>query len=248
MSKRWILLVLFGLGLVAGIAVAGNDAKISLDQVPAKAREALLKLANGNPITEVEREKEHGKVFYEAEWLVDGRETEAKVTADGDLVELEEVVDAKDVPAAVKAVVAKKFPAGAKIEYEKVMIVVYEVEAMINGKEREIMVLPTGKIMGKKKGHHGRHDDGEDEENISIDQVPDAVKATILAEAKGAQIKEIERESKKGKTVYEAEWVVDGQEIEIKVAPDGTLLKREVEQEDDDDDDDDNDDDDDDDD
>ena len=81
----------------------------------------------------------------------------------------------------------------------------------------------------------------EDEEEISLDQVPAAVKATILAEAKGAPIKEVEREIKNGRTVYEAEWVVNGQEIEIKVAPDGTLLKREIEEEGDEEDDDDDD-------
>ncbi len=73
------------------------------------------------------------------------------------------------------------------------------------------------------------------EEKVTIDQVPAAVKATILKEAKGAKIKEIEKETKKGKTIYEAEFVVDGKEIEIKVAADGKLLSREVEDDDDDD-------------
>lgn len=73
------------------------------------------------------------------------------------------------------------------------------------------------------------------EEKVTIGQVPAAVKATILREAKGAKIEEIEKETKKGKTVYEAEFVVDGKEIEIKVAPDGKLLSREVEEDDDDD-------------
>jgi uncharacterized membrane protein YkoI len=240
MLKRWILLVLIGLGLVAGMAIAGNDENISLSQVPAKAREALLKLAKGAQITEVEREKEHGMIFYEAEWKVNGREKEAKVTAEGALVELEEKIRPKNVPAAVKKVVAKEFPAGAKVKYERVMIVVYEVEGKVNGKEKEILILPTGKIHGREEGDDDNDDDDDDgEENevdVTLDQVPAAVKATILAEAKGVSIKEIERESKKGKAVYEAEWMEDGKEIEIKVSSDGKLLKREIEEEDDDDD------------
>ena len=75
-----------------------------------------------------------------------------------------------------------------------------------------------------------------DEETVSLDQLPDAVKATILREAKGGTITEIERETKDGKTIYEAEFLLDGAEIEIEIAPDGTLLGREVEQEDDEDD------------
>ena len=77
----------------------------------------------------------------------------------------------------------------------------------------------------------------EDEEPVTLDQVPAAVKATILKETAGAKITEIERETKDGKTVYEAEYLQNGREIEIKVAPDGTLLGREVEQDDDDEDD-----------
>ena len=167
MLTRWLRFMLVGVVLVAGVSVtslAGGDEdeqKVSIEQVPAKVRKALLKLAGGARITEVEREKEHGMVFYEAEWVANGRETEAKVTASGDLVELEEKVDAKDVPAAVKTVAAKEFPVGAKVEYEKVMIVVYELEAKVNGKEKEILVSPTGKIVGKEEGHDDDDDDDD---------------------------------------------------------------------------------------
>ncbi|MHC4089157.1 MAG: PepSY domain-containing protein, partial [Planctomycetota bacterium] len=63
----------------------------------------------------------------------------------------------------------------------------------------------------------------EHEEEVSLEQVPAAVKATILRESAGGKITEIERETKNGKTSYEAEFLRDGQEIEIKIAPDGTL-------------------------
>ena len=52
-----------------------------------------------------------------------------------------------------------------------------------------------------------------DEEPVTLDQVPAAVKATILKEAAGAKITEIERETKDGKTVYEAEYLRNGREI-----------------------------------
>lgn len=79
-------------------------------------------------------------------------------------------------------------------------------------------------------------EDGEDEVKVTLDQVPDAVKAAILAEAKGNPIKEIEKETEHGQTTYEAEWIVDGKEIELKVSDDGKVLKRKVEDADDDDD------------
>jgi len=86
----------------------------------------------------------------------------------------------------------------------------------------------------------------EEEKKVSIAEVPEAVKSTILAEAKGGTIGEIEMENEDGQTVYEAEAVVNGQEVDIKVGADGTLLSKEVENVDDDADDDDADEDDDD--
>jgi hypothetical protein len=78
------------------------------------------------------------------------------------------------------------------------------------------------------------------EKDVTIDQVPAAVKATILKEAGANTIEEIEEVSKDGKVVYyEAEWKTGGKEIEIKVDPKGKLLSKEVEEDDDDDDDDD---------
>lgn len=64
----------------------------------------------------------------------------------------------------------------------------------------------------------------EDEERVTLDQVPAAVKATILREAAGGEIKEIERETEGGKTVYEAKYVRDGRTAEIMVTPAGRLV------------------------
>lgn len=242
MKRALTLLGFVGLAIAVAVATAGDAPKTTLGQIPAEARATLRKLADGASITAVEREKENGMELYEAEWKVNGgKEVEAKVTAGGDLVEMEEEIDADALPTNVKAVVAKHFPAGAKLECAKVTMVLYEIEAKINGKEKEILVSATGKIFGKDDDgdDDDDDDDGEDEQKVSLDQVPEAVKATILAEAKGATVKEIERETKNGQTVYEAEWVENGQEVEIKVASDGTLVKREVDQDDDADDDDD---------
>jgi len=70
------------------------------------------------------------------------------------------------------------------------------------------------------------------ETEVSIEEVPAAVKATLLAEAKGGAIEEIEMENENDRTVYEADLVIDGQEFEVQVAPDGTLLGKETEDDD----------------
>jgi hypothetical protein len=55
---------------------------------------------------------------------------------------------------------------------------------------------------------------------VTLDQVPAAVKTSILGQAQGAEIKEIEKETKDGKVVYTADVVKDGKETEIRVAAD----------------------------
>lgn len=71
----------------------------------------------------------------------------------------------------------------------------------------------------------------DDDIEVSIDAVPPAVRATILAQAQGNTVREIEMDTENGVTVYEAEVIIDGQETDILVAADGKLLGTKVEDE-----------------
>jgi len=85
--------------------------------------------------------------------------------------------------------------------------------------------------------HEGKED--ENEVTVTIDQVPAPVRDAIRAEAGDNPIKEIEAETKNGQTIYEAEWVAGGKEVELKLSADGKIIQKKVEDADDDDDDDD---------
>jgi uncharacterized membrane protein YkoI len=80
----------------------------------------------------------------------------------------------------------------------------------------------------------GDDDEGEDEDEqeVSIKELPKAVRVTILKQAKGGEIKKIERETEDGEVIYEAEVIMDGKEVELKVGPNGKLLAKEVEEQD----------------
>ena len=165
MLKSRTLVILLGLAVLVVVAATGpaEERKDNAwGDIPAKARAALIKLAGDARITEMEREREHGVVLYEAEWVTaQGREQEAVVTAEGDLVEIEEEVSAGDVPATVQAKVAKLFPGAARFEYEKVMIVAYEIEATVDGREREVLVTTLGTVLGQADEDD---DDGDDDD------------------------------------------------------------------------------------
>jgi uncharacterized membrane protein YkoI len=67
------------------------------------------------------------------------------------------------------------------------------------------------------------------EEKIEASALPAAVQNTVKEQSKGATIKGYSTERQNGKTVYEAEMMVDGHSKDIEIAEDGTL--NEVEEE-----------------
>ena len=154
----------------------------------------------------------------------------------------EKEITIDEVPAAVKATILTEAD-GAPIQEIEMETAdgktVYEAEVIIDGKEVEIEVAPDGTLLGKKieddedEGDDDDDDEDEIEEEVSLDDVPEAVKATMLKEAAGAEIQEVVKETEGGQVVYEAEFEADGQEIEIEVATDGTLLEREIDDDDD---------------
>jgi uncharacterized membrane protein YkoI len=143
-----------------------DDLKIA--DVPEPARSALLKLAAGATITGVERERVAQVVVYGAAWTVNDVQHEAEVTADGTLVELEETVPMDTLPPAVQKAVDKHFAGKAGLVVERKMIVVFEIEAKQNGRERELLVLPTGRVIADADDD-GDHDDGDDDDDDDDD-------------------------------------------------------------------------------
>jgi hypothetical protein len=74
----------------------------------------------------------------------------------------------------------------------------------------------------------------EQEKEVPIDQVPAAVKTTMLAQGGTGAIEEVDLVNENGQIIYETDLIIDGHEVEIQVAPDGTLLGKKAEEEDED--------------
>ena len=84
------------------------------------------------------------------------------------------------------------------------------------------LTLSIGALAGRQ--------DAQQEKRISIDQVPETVRATLLSQ--GGTIEGIEMEAENGQTIYEADVIVGGQKVEMKVAADGSLIGKEADDED----------------
>lgn len=67
------------------------------------------------------------------------------------------------------------------------------------------------------------------EETVTLEELPTAVKDTLLAQSAGGIIREIERETRNGATTYESEFEVNGELIEVRIDAAGQLLRRTVE-------------------
>lgn len=68
--------------------------------------------------------------------------------------------------------------------------------------------------------------DGKKGEELSLDQLPGAVRSTFEREAAGGSIEELHTEKKNGRTVYEGEVVSKGKGVDLEVADDGALVSK----------------------
>jgi uncharacterized membrane protein YkoI len=160
------------------------------------------------------------------------------------IMDSEREVSLAEVPDAVRATLLAQAQGNPikeiEVETENGQTV-YEAEVIAGGQTVDIAVAADGTFLGQETededdddGEEADDEEEEDEELVSLDQVPQAVKATIAKEAGGAEIREIEKETEEGRTIYSVEVVVNGQEVDLEIAPDGTFLGREAEDEDDD--------------
>jgi hypothetical protein len=172
---------------------------------------------------------------------------------DGDEEE-SEAVTIDEVPQAVKDTLVKEADGGTIEEIEKETedgAVVYDADVVVNDEKFELKIDENGKLLSKEAdededqdadeegdddGDDEGDDDGDQEESaaVTIDDVPQAVKETLQKEANGGTIEEIETETEDGKTVYCADIVQDGKNIELKVDEGGKVLSKEAEADEDD--------------
>ena len=138
---------------------------VALADVPAGAKAAIEKAAGKNEVTGVKSEDAFGVTVYEAAWNVGEMVHEVVVSADGTVLEMEEVVATTDAPQAVQDAVAKQFPKGSTVEVEKKTMVFYSAEAMIGDEEKEILLTGTGQMVEVEADEDHEDEDHEHEDH-----------------------------------------------------------------------------------
>lgn len=92
-----------------------------------------------------------------------------------------------------------------------------------------LTAMSAGGVRAEDKDDEKSKD--ESKVKMSIKDVPAEVRATLKREANGEKIKTVEMEKKDGKTVYEADVVIDGTNYEIIVDKSGRLISKMIDNE-----------------
>tara|TARA_R110001606_G_scaffold287005_1_gene435153 strand:+ start:372 stop:863 length:492 start_codon:yes stop_codon:yes gene_type:complete len=118
-------------------------------------------------------------------------------------------------PSNVKAAFDKKFPTAKKASWDKENETEWEVEFKMNGRDYSANFLTDGTWK-------------ETEYAIKKKEIPKAVKQTLNSQFKGYKIEESEvSETVEGK-VYEFALEKGKSDLEVAIAPNGTVVKKEV--------------------
>src|ERR1700683_5525247 len=83
---------------------------------------------------------------------------------------------------------------------------------------------------GTKSKSSGEKDEGN-ETKIKFSEAPEAVQKTLSEQANGQKIETVDKETRDGKTVFEADAVIAGTNYEIVVGADGQLIKKQIDKE-----------------
>lgn len=125
-----------------------QEKAIQRTDLPPAVERSLQGQLNGATIKGFSTEKENGKVFYEAELLVDGHTKDISFDTSGNIEEVEEQVTMQALPAEVKTALMAKAKGGTITKIESLRkrnkLVAYEAEVSTSGRHSEIQVGPNG--------------------------------------------------------------------------------------------------------
>ena len=141
-------------------ARADDEEKVDLDKLPKAVTEAVKARFPDAELKEASKETEDGKTIYEVGITSKKDKMDVSLTADGDITEIEKVIDAKDLPKAVSKALEDKYPKAeykkaeevTKVEKKAEKVAYYEVRLTTADKKKvEVEVDPDGKILNEEK-------------------------------------------------------------------------------------------------
>ena len=218
------------LGLVFATAPQVDEQEVKFSDCPAAVRKALEAEAKGAKIDTVTKEKDDDdQMVYWVEVPVEGRTYAIGVLENGTLTEMNLAVDDAELtfalcPGAVQATMLSE-AFGEKIDVVgkdmKYGVTIYETLVEHKGKSYEIVIAEDGTLVEKVLVIN--------DEEVTLEKCPAAVKATLHDYAKGGKIGDITRSTGISRHTFEAEVEIKGNVYLIEVAENGHLISKSLE-------------------
>lgn len=170
---RAMLTMVLGAVLAFGASARADEEKIAIDKLPKAVRETVKKRFPKAELVEAAKETDGDKVEYEVT-LKDGEtKYDVMLSPDGKITLIEKVIAANDLPKAVAAAIAEKYPKATGKVYEemtkvvegKEVIAYYEVLLETADKKMfEVEVSPEGKILKTEEKKEEKKDEKKDKQ------------------------------------------------------------------------------------
>jgi hypothetical protein len=228
------------LGLLGGflwgtVLAAGKQSK----PIPPAVLESVRKTFPRARVRRVSARPEIVQIYH-VDMVENGRRAKAEVVVNGEILTVYRQISAGDAPQAVFDSLRREMGRGElerlvkKETHATISISSFgrprvQYRAFVETEERETRLTfdARGRVVDRQIGEE------EVERELSLEQLPDPVRETILRHAAGHRVREVEMHTRGGKRFYEAEWMENGREVEVSVDPSGKVLGQEIEEEED---------------
>src|SRR5262249_36209293 len=122
---KTVLRIIASVALVAMLASAAQaqSEKVDPSKLPPKGADSLKARFPGATITQVTKETENGVVLYDIEMTKDGKKHEMDCKEDGTVVDIQNEVAAKELPAAALTAIKEKYPNSTIKEVGEILVV-----------------------------------------------------------------------------------------------------------------------------
>jgi uncharacterized membrane protein YkoI len=225
--------------------------RLSYKQLPDSVRKAVQK--NKDNIERIQSFNHEGKTVYEIKLDKKGGDQLIYLSENGTrlsdpALRLKRLAGQRelklgDLPKTVQQTFRKEAGGNARISEINLETVdektIYGIEYTRAGQSNEIRInengsVAQGKRVSKEIGRIGRADEnaaGFDRplaatKKVSFDELPDAAKRTVREQAGSNRIEDVERGTLDGRVVYEVAFKSEGKHNELRVAEDGSVVKR----------------------
>jgi uncharacterized membrane protein YkoI len=220
--------------------------KVRLEQLPQELRDKVRIHAGAAQIEDIDREVRNGKTVYGIAFKRNGQHVELQLDDKGNLMNPAGAqLDARKVtmaelPEPVRKMVEARLRGAAPNDIDRQVRngeVSYEIGFKQGDKQQEIVISQDGRILRDYELSNSSLAIASvtaqastnavalsSKQKVAFESLPEPVRQTVTAAARGARIEDVERGQWRSRTVYEAAFKDQGRHVELQVEENGRIV------------------------